>query len=182
MRANKPLLHGDITASIIDSFFVVHKELGFGFREYVYTRALERLLIAKGHKVEREVAVMVYFRGEPLAYERMDMLVDGAVVIETKAREPLDPDAQGSSLLASRRRISRSASSFILAKKRASIASSSKIGSSDATRGARSCRCRAVSVDRPIAVSREGCLSIANVGPTGAIRRVIRIVPRGHTT
>ena len=25
----------------------------------------------------------------------MDMLVDGAVVIETKAREPLDPDAQG---------------------------------------------------------------------------------------
>ena len=95
MRANKPLLHGDITASIIDSFFEVHKELGFGYREYIYTRALERLLIAKGHKVEREVAVMVYFRGEPLAYERMDMLVDGAVVIENKAREPLDPDAQG---------------------------------------------------------------------------------------
>ena len=60
----------------------------------------------------------VYFRGEPLAYERMDMLVDGAVVIENKAREPLDPDAEGSSLLASRRRISRSASSFILAKSR----------------------------------------------------------------
>ena len=26
MRANKPLLHGDITAWIIDSFFDVHKE------------------------------------------------------------------------------------------------------------------------------------------------------------
>ena len=47
-----------MTASIIDSFFEVHKELGFGFREYIYTRALERLLIANGHKVEREVAVM----------------------------------------------------------------------------------------------------------------------------
>ena len=121
MRANKPLLHGDITASIIDSFFEVHKELGFGYREYIYTRALERLLIAKGHKVEREVAVMV-----------------------------------------------RSASSFILARRPASIASSSKIGSSNETSGARSCRCRAVSVDRSIAVSRERCLSIANVGPTGA--------------
>ena len=33
MRTNKPLLHGDISASIIDSFFDVHKELGFGFRE-----------------------------------------------------------------------------------------------------------------------------------------------------
>ena len=95
MRANKPLLHGKITASIIDSFFDVHKELGFGFREYIYSRALQRLLVAKGHKVEREVRVQVYFRGEPLAYERMDMLVDDTVVIENKAREPLDSDAQG---------------------------------------------------------------------------------------
>ena len=58
MRANKPLLHGDITASIIDSFFEVHRELGFGFREYLYARALERLLVEKGHKVDREVAVL----------------------------------------------------------------------------------------------------------------------------
>jgi GxxExxY protein len=95
MRSEKPLLHGDITSSILDSFFAVHRELGFGFREYIYTRALERLLVAKGHKVEREVPVTVYFRGEPLAHERMDMIVDGVVVIENKAREPLDPDAQG---------------------------------------------------------------------------------------
>ena len=38
MRANKPLLHGDITASIIDSLFDVHKDLRFGFREYICTR------------------------------------------------------------------------------------------------------------------------------------------------
>ena len=95
MRSEKPLLHGEITSSIIDSFFEVHRELGFGFREYLYARALERLLIEKGHRVDREVAVMVYFLGEPLAYERMDMVVDGKVIIENKAREPLDPDAQG---------------------------------------------------------------------------------------
>ena len=94
MRSEKPLLHGDITASIIESFFEVHRELGFGFREYLYAGALERLLIAKGHNVAREVPVMVHFRGEPLAYERMDMVVDGKVIIESKAREPLDPDAQ----------------------------------------------------------------------------------------
>src|SRR5262245_19369166 len=95
MRGEESLLHGEITSSIIGSFFEVHHELGFGFREYIYTRALERLLIEKGHKVEREVPVMVYFRGEPLAYERMDMVVDDKVIIESKAREPLDPDAQG---------------------------------------------------------------------------------------
>jgi len=95
MRSDKPLRHGEITSSIVDSFFEVHGELGFGFREYLYARALERRLIEKGHKVDREVAVMVHFRGEPLAYERMDMVVDGKVIIENKAREPLDADAQG---------------------------------------------------------------------------------------
>jgi hypothetical protein len=58
MRSDRPLLHGEITSSIIDSFFDVHGELGFGFREYIYARALERLLIEKGHTVDREVAVM----------------------------------------------------------------------------------------------------------------------------
>jgi hypothetical protein len=68
-----------------------------------------------------------------------------------------------------------SSSSFIWAKKRASTASSSRIGSSKETSGARSCRCRAVSVDRSIAVSRERCLCdghfVANLRPTGAASR-----------
>ena len=90
MRSKKPLLHGEITSSIIDSFFEVHRELGFGFREYLYVRALERLLIEKGHKVDREVGLVVYFHGDPLGY-----VVDGKVIVESKAREPLDPDANG---------------------------------------------------------------------------------------
>ena len=46
--SQQALLHGDIRLDFI--LFEVHKELGFGFREHIYTRALERLLIAKGHK------------------------------------------------------------------------------------------------------------------------------------
>src|SRR6185436_18255694 len=48
---------------------------------------------------------------------------------------------------------------------------------SSETGSARSCRCRAVSVDRSIAVSREGCLCgvLRN-----AMRRVIGIFPRRH--
>ena len=94
MRANKPCstVTSPRRSSIPFSKSTRNSASGFASPS---TRALERLLIAKGHNVEREVAVMVYFRGEPLADERMDMLVDGAVVIENKAREPLDPDAQG---------------------------------------------------------------------------------------
>jgi len=136
LRSDKPLLHGEITSSIIDSFFEVHGELGFGFREYIYARVLERLLIQKGHKVDREVAVMVYFRGELLAYERMDMVVDGKVIIENKTREPLDPDAQGqlfAGLAATNLEVGLV---FHFERKRASAASSSRIGSSTATSSA----------------------------------------------
>lgn len=87
------LLEGDITGSILDSFRDVHRSLGFGYREFIYALALERDLVSKGHQVDREVAVMVYYRGEPLARQTLDMVVDRKVVVETKATEHLHPAA-----------------------------------------------------------------------------------------
>jgi GxxExxY protein len=81
----------DITRAIIGSFHEVHRELGFGYRELIYSLAMERVLREKGHRVSREVAVMVYFRAEPLARQVMDMIVDRKVVVEIKATERLHP-------------------------------------------------------------------------------------------
>ena len=87
------MLLQELTHSVIGSCFDVHRELGPGFREYIYVRALERDLIRKGHKVQREVWTTVYFRGEPLARERIDMLVDGKLIVEAKAGARLPPHA-----------------------------------------------------------------------------------------
>lgn len=87
------LLEAELTNSVIGSFYDVYGELGFGFREYIYSLALERDLVAKGHRVDREVSVMVYFRGEPLAGQTLDMIVDDKLVIETKSTELLRPNA-----------------------------------------------------------------------------------------
>ena len=72
-----------------------HSELGFGYREHIYSLALEQLLVAKGHRVDREVAVMVYFRGQPLATQVLDMVVDGKVAIEVKTGDALRNNATG---------------------------------------------------------------------------------------
>ncbi|HSQ33254.1 MAG TPA: GxxExxY protein [Gemmatimonadaceae bacterium] len=82
-----------MTGSVIGSFYDVHRELGFGYRELIYGLALERALVAKGHRVDREVATMVYFRGEPLARQTLDMVVDDKLVVELKASPRLQPDA-----------------------------------------------------------------------------------------
>ena len=88
------LLEERITRAIIGAFRNVHRVLGFGYREYIYSLGLERELVANGHHVAREVAVMVYYRGEPLARQTMDMIVDHKVVVENKTGERLDPNAR----------------------------------------------------------------------------------------
>ena len=92
-RGPSEFLHGEITASIIGSMQEAHSELGFGFREHIYSLALEQLLVAKDHRVDREVAVMVYFHGEPLATQVFDMIVDGKVAVEVKTGEVLHKNA-----------------------------------------------------------------------------------------
>lgn len=84
-----------LTYSIIGAGYEVYKELGFGFREHVYVMALERVLLARGHRVGREVSVPIFFQGIELTTDRMDMIVDDKVVVETKARHKLPPESSG---------------------------------------------------------------------------------------
>ena len=48
-----------ITRSIIGAFYEVFNVRGFGFLEHVYKAALEKELIERGHRVEREARVVV---------------------------------------------------------------------------------------------------------------------------
>ena len=73
--------------------YEVRQELGYGYREYIYARALESVLIAKGHRVRREVAAWVYFRGKPLAKQVFDMVVDDTVIVEI-SRPSASPKAR----------------------------------------------------------------------------------------
>ena len=88
------LIEADITAAIIGSFYEVYNTLGFGFLEHIYVMALERELIARGHRVDREVAVQVAYKGEELSNQRMDMIVDGKVLVETKSTLELHKSAR----------------------------------------------------------------------------------------
>jgi GxxExxY protein len=89
MTANGRLLHPDVSGAIIGAFFDVYNEMGFGLLESVYAAALEEELLRRGRVVEREQWVAVYFKGEQIARQRVDMIVDRRVVVEIKAAEVL---------------------------------------------------------------------------------------------
>ena len=75
----------ELTYSIIGAFFEVYNHLGFGLAEHLYVLALERELRSRGHHVARQFGVEVFYKGEPLGYQRLDMVIDHVVVVEVKA-------------------------------------------------------------------------------------------------
>jgi len=68
-------------------------ELGFGFLEHIYKRALELELTARGHRVRREVFVQVRYKGDDIGWQRLDFVVDDILVIEVKSTRMLEPNA-----------------------------------------------------------------------------------------
>src|SRR5215208_2213419 len=85
----RTLIEETLTRSIIAAFYTVYRVLGFG--EHIYSAAMERELTKRGHRVSREVLVPVYYLGDLIGYQRLDMLVDDRVIVENKATERLSP-------------------------------------------------------------------------------------------
>lgn len=87
------LIEEALTRSVIGAFYEVYNALGFGFLEHVYSTALERELVRRGHEVVREHSVYVIYKGEQIATQRLDMIVDGKLVVESKSTQRLSPVA-----------------------------------------------------------------------------------------
>lgn len=88
------LLLEPLTHSVIGAFYDVYNRLGFGFLEHVYSLALERELRKSGHRVVRELYVTVCYDGKPLTTQRLDMVVDGKLIVEIKSTWELHPSAR----------------------------------------------------------------------------------------
>ena len=83
----------EISKIVLDAAILVHRTLGGpGLLESVYQDALVYELKTRGLKVEKEVLVPVRYKdvevGDPL---RIDILVEGCVVVECKATEKDNP-------------------------------------------------------------------------------------------
>jgi GxxExxY protein len=79
------LKHSNLTKEIIGTFFEVHNELGFGFLESVYEKALKIALEQKGLEVKRKVKIPVWFRGADVGKFDADLIVADRVVLELKS-------------------------------------------------------------------------------------------------
>jgi GxxExxY protein len=79
-----------VTARVIAAAKEVHRELGPGFEEVVYQRALARELPAHDLEFSREVWIDIYYKGGKVGRKRVDFIID-EVMVEIKAKEKLEP-------------------------------------------------------------------------------------------
>lgn len=81
-----------ITEQILGCAFEVINELGSGFLETVYEKALTIALKDKGFSVMNQYPINVYFRNKVVGEFYADLFVDNKVIVELKAVKSILPE------------------------------------------------------------------------------------------
>ena len=80
-----------LTEAAIGALIEVHKVLGPGLTENLYEEALCHELTLRGLRFERQVLVNVIYKGKSIGQNRIDLIVEGRLIIELKSCEELNP-------------------------------------------------------------------------------------------
>ena len=75
----------ELSEQVIGACFEVSNELGIGFLESVYEKALLIALRDRGLKAESQVAVRVSFRNQAVGEFFADIVIEDLIIIELKA-------------------------------------------------------------------------------------------------
>jgi GxxExxY protein len=81
----------DLSHRIIGVAIDVHKKLGPGFQEKIYEEALLKEFQKSGIGYEKQKVVRVDYNGVNLGNQRIDLLVDGEIIVEIKACNKIIP-------------------------------------------------------------------------------------------
>jgi GxxExxY protein len=92
MALDKPAPVEEVGRQVLAAAMRVHSALGPGLLEGAYETFLANDLARLGLKVERQVTLPIEYEGQRIeAGYRLDLLVEGLVVVEVKAVEKLMP-------------------------------------------------------------------------------------------
>jgi GxxExxY protein len=79
------VIYKELSYQVMQSVFEVHNTLGPGFMESVYEEALAFELELRGIPFERQNVVTVHYKQRVVGTHRLDLVVDGNILLELKA-------------------------------------------------------------------------------------------------
>lgn len=81
----KKEIKDDLTYKIIGCAMKVHSELGNGFQEVLYQRALAIEMAKENLNFAREMEMIIYYDEIPIGKRRVDFFVESRIMVELKA-------------------------------------------------------------------------------------------------
>ena len=78
------IIYKELSYQIMGVLFEVYNELGYGYQEKYYEKAIARAFDKKGIKYKRQVAYKVKFKGEFIGMQYLDFLIEDKIVLELK--------------------------------------------------------------------------------------------------
>jgi GxxExxY protein len=81
----------ELTGKIIGCSMTVHNELGCGFQEVIYQRALEIEMRQAGIDFLREFTMQIFYKENLIGTRRVDFFVEQKISVELKAVSYLEP-------------------------------------------------------------------------------------------
>jgi GxxExxY protein len=85
------IVEKDLSYRIVQAAYVVFNELGPGFDENVYENAMVIVLKKQAHVVDQQKRVKIYFQGEEVGLDKIDLIVDERIILELKAVAEIAP-------------------------------------------------------------------------------------------
>ncbi|MDD5131384.1 MAG: GxxExxY protein [bacterium] len=81
------LIYPELSYQIMGAIFEVHKQMGPGFIEAVYQKALIEELSSRSIHAETEKSIQLTYKGKKIGTHKLDLVIEDKIVIELKAVE-----------------------------------------------------------------------------------------------
>jgi len=83
MDKNK-LIYKDLSYQIIGILFEVSNELGYGYQEKYFEKAVEDGFKSRMINYEKQILYKIIFQGKTIGYYRLDFLIENKIILEIK--------------------------------------------------------------------------------------------------
>ena len=81
------LLYEELSYLLRGTFFKIYNEIGPGFKENIYVRALLSLLDENKIPYEKEKQFTINFKNAKIGVTQIDLVIDNKIIVEIKATE-----------------------------------------------------------------------------------------------
>ena len=81
------IIHKELSYKIVGILFEVFNELGYGYQEKIYEKAIAECFIKDSMEYKRQVSYKVIFKNKEVGRYYLDFLVEDKIILELKRGE-----------------------------------------------------------------------------------------------